>query len=492
MKKADDIGKLQELWSYAIYLAFGPHGLREPCYNSAELLVQSGCPIEDPNRLLQSGAANDLKEGGSRWVDLLISTLINRRSGLKQFARKALPSNEWKRYRLKDESLPDSMAGRIVDRLGELQVSVPDMFRSRRNYKSIYEPFHARYVSNDVAEQLWTHGFRDFECPTHSGDDKSATYHILDDMLVGMEPSHVLQPVDDWSWLSFAEWAIRHDALSDLDVSMQKSRTLELAFRFGYNVLLKRRKTDGKCYDPLADCPAEPRSLLRSYLEPGVTDACCCRCTLEGCDAVSLAVKGLLRSQREFSRIFGALEENHRSRCENDNLSSAGDPHTYRKFGYSFTQVFEDLFQPDPEVWKIIAQTLIRLLAFELTEQQHTCCRRSRRGVPKQRFDQERIDEIHEDHAEELEHFEELVSQLLEDYRGETADMSFVDFLEGPFTRRIDDYWAEGEGWDPDYVKAVEALDVRVHPPSEQAFDSAAPSSNPCEGEHAAQEGPDR
>ena len=420
----------------------------EACFESAKLLLEHRCPIYDAAKIVTACFKNDEFEGGSRWITLFMPQLVNRRVQLKTLALAHLPPQESIVPFLREPRVLDALALETYKCSRKRGLNVPEALRIGEA-STIYSWVRTRRQ----AETLWAYGFRDLES-VFTCTNLRSRWNILDTALLYDDRSRL------WSSLELAEWAMQHGAVAgDDDGSPKMQRLLELAWKFGARIAEDGDEGVYITQVSLGDCSRMLLPFLRQIFDLGVRDGCQCHCTAQGCDGTALAVRSFLRESRWWLRLGSRATQ--RVKC----LSRLS-----RRF-HELVTFLLGVFEVDSEAFELVTEDLVRCLAFELTEQKHTCCTRNRRGKQELPYlEQELINEMHEEHREELEQFEDLVARLTSDFDTRSPDeKEFMDFVHGTFRRRIGEWFFPGTNENDNddsragYVKALQDLNIRVN-----------------------------
>lgn len=292
-------------------------------------------------------------------------------------------------------------------------------------------------------ETLWSYGFRDLE--TISLRDKSGRHNVLDSILVIWQYWEIAKFRENLrSSLDFAERAIKHGALRVTPNRRDDSKILELMYRFGSGVGCVEagdwsRSVSRILFD---ECPNELLSFLRECFCPDHIDECDCYCSERGCTAIALFAKGFI----------GAT------------LHTLTGDWLHGRYLRPLVRFLSRFFRPDSATTHDCAQFFLRLLAFELIEQRHTCCRRDKYGKPRSTLDFEHIAEIHDEHSQALTRFEHLVSRIMSDYEAQRGWEDFAGFIDRTLILRIDEFFTNDELSisNDEHVKSLEELNINL------------------------------
>ena len=381
-------------------------GLHTPSGRRAQLLLERAVNIEISAHLngRQVTAAEMV-------VNLLVDMVVDRRQRLYDLANSALSISDLDRL-CHDSYLPDESASRLYSTLLRHGTAAPLALDPGKDRVTL---FHQIWNSSRVAERLWKAGFRDIDGRNSLG----LTPLMCSKGYVHRKTTYA--EID--SWFAYKAWLLQKGAdfyakqdltlyCEHVEVENWTERLLmsATALNFAaYNLgealsqFVWRRKWVN---ESLSETSQE---MLQRILSDNVSDDCMCACSANGCNALTVATKSLMR--------FGLPREMDVQRLVNlcSMMKSFCDPLKISEF--------------------------LRIMTFEELDMTHTCCRK-RLYKHWEIKDKAEINEINDEQAEDLQRLEELLEEF--EAKRKELNIPFEDFVTKYWQPRMDEVRNEG------------------------------------------------
>lgn len=346
-----------------------------------------------------------------RIVDQILFTFVERRRRLIELAREFLAEEQVDQSKHETDEILDVDISYLYELLST-GVSVPAVLDTRIDFdRSVY---HLAGKNTVLATKFWDLGFHNVEA--HDGNGQTPLMSLFN---TGVK-RHTLQLLKQAIWLT-AKGASMFTRGKDGRVTAAR----RFAEHMGYFVIVQELGDEEEAMNTLVEQLRRDAGLDAAML---VHDSCICRCSFSGCTAHTSFVRGVYKrfADWRYPRRSHDTTEWWIKTCIYERRSC------------------------------IIVKQVFRAIVFELLQLRHTCCDRPG-GYYEEEDDQNELEEIHDEQAEDYVLLETLVELALSQWTVETRPFSeFIEeFVETQIKSR------EGPPSE-EYVKQLEEIGVRV------------------------------
>jgi hypothetical protein len=415
-------------YSYPLEMA-----IRGNYYESAKILLKSGCPLNLEYISLSEGL-ND--EGKMSF--LLIAELVSRRKRLLKVAQAHMPPRVLDELFPKenDSTIPDINVPKIISTLAERGVRLDSSLKIE-SPGSIY---HHAFVKPRTLDRLYEAGFNRVDLYDSTGRTPLMIPSICQSL------NGYCQKRVKWLLSKGADpnrklaWNTGGTAFHLLAVCMNKKLWPSTVRAWISGTPNIREKNEN------------PLLFTRYVLETAERDSCICACVTEpttdgddddddggefrGCTPFTAALRSLVDPPPRFYIQEAA------------------------RFGInSFAETigfFISLVGRTTE----IEHAVIRMMTFDALDLRHTCCRDRNFEEMLVRPDEDEVHEIRDEEQRLLEGFERLVAELTRKF--ENSSLAIMDFLQGPWYRDVVEYLSHLDPCDEEHVKETQGIGLNL------------------------------
>lgn len=372
-------------------------------------------------------------------TDFVIAIEASRRRRLQCLASTFLPTDILQTFNVSQNKVFDVDAVPAVAALKKRGIVVPSSLLLPDLKTTVY---HLPHLTIRILDSLWKAGFRDIDDYDEDG--------LTPLMTVSFLHCELHDGIERVAWMQ-AKGADIHRVQKHLDQLAEAGSTCEvyLTSRKSNRTALHHigltvgEKLQQLSYwspknDPrpdfvfLASSLSETsQHLLMCLFADGTRDGCTCACSSGGCQASTMAFKGLVEHNM-LSLLWGTD-------------GPAADPERVSWSRLMFiTDLLTKVVESGNPAWRWLSSKILRFWTFERLGLTHTCCHRDIVGfhtILRPFGNDADISEIHEEEHEILGRLEDLLSEF-EEKRPECGD-SLTDFLKGYWRVRMDEVLKE-------------------------------------------------
>lgn len=338
-------------------------------------------------------------------VDLVIEMEANRRRKLQSLLSLSMPERVLSSLSLFEDRILDQQVPAAMAASKRHNISVPPSLQPDQDGGTVY---HCNFLTLRNLNSLWEAGFRDVNGLDRTGHTplmalyNKTWYRDIQDQLE-ITGWFEEKGVDIHQKVQFLHQDSEFESGCRFGCSCRKS---------GYTVLHYVCHCRGSSYnwwDSIIIWDNMSYANLRRMLLNEIQDDCKCACSSAGCRALCMFVK-----RRRFN---WDIRRHYR-----------GTSHTRRSIYTSFYSFID----PDGTTSDLVLSDLVRFLTFEWLDLTHTCCRESYDtnllSVP---FEDDEIQEIHNEEHEDL----QLLENLMIEFDQNRRELGY------PLARFIGEYW---------------------------------------------------
>lgn len=384
-------------------------------------------------------------------TDFVIALEANRRRRLQRLASTFLSTDILQAFDYSQNKVFDEDAVLAAAALRKRGIVVPSSLLLPDLKTTVY---HTPHLTVRILDSLWNAGFRDIDAYDEDG--------LTPLMIVSFLHCELHEGLERVAWMQ-AKGADIHRVQKRLDQLAEAGSTCEVYLtkcksnrtalhHIGLTVGEKLQqlsywspKNDARPdFVFLASSLSETsQHVLKCLFADGTRDGCTCACSSGGCQASTMAFKGLV--EHNMLSLLGGTD------------GPAVDPERVSWSRLMFiTNLLTKIVESGNPAWRWLSSKILRFWTFERLGLTHTCCHRDIVGfhtILRPFGNDTDISEIHEEEHEILGRLEDLLSEF-EEKRPESGD-SLTDFLKGYWRDRMDEVLTETTFMDEEKLREI-------------------------------------
>ncbi|CRG85434.1 hypothetical protein PISL3812_02496 [Talaromyces islandicus] len=410
--------------------------IRGNYYESAKVLLQSGCPLN-----LEHISLSEYLTDQGKMSSLLIAELVSRRKRLFKVAQAHMPPSVLEDLFMKedDSSVPDVQVSKIITALKERGVNLDPSLK----VESPGSVYHYAFQNTRILDQLYEAGFNRVDLYDTTGRTPL------------MIPS-ICQSLNGYSQKR-VKWLLSKGADPNRKLPWNTGGTVfHLLATCMTNTQWPHMVRAWISGTPnIREKNGNPLLFTRYVLETAERDSCICACVAGPInDSGEVGGRGEKRGESRGCTPFRAAFRNllyPSTRFYNQEATRFGVNSFAETIGF-----FISLVGKTTE----IEHAVIRLMTFDALDLRHTCCRDSNYEQTLKCPDEDEVHEIRDEEQRLLEDFERLVDELTENF--ENSSLPLMDFLQGPWYQDVVEYLSHLDPCDEEHVKETQGIGLNL------------------------------
>lgn len=415
--------------------------------------------IEKEFKVRVSNGATERTEIAEKIVDYIVELESDRRRQLHKLALSSLPSNALNDLELSGLGLLDEHAMSTVSMLKKYDIAVPNALIPAWERTTVY---HAKCLTVRIANKLWMAGFKDIGVLDRNGRTPMNGMSRL-----GFLPSYSTIPpsveLELLAW--FQSKGEDLQGIEDFSASMCPTEGRFIAsnmhcnaFQLGRNLSSFSRRFDYSSYYEMyfdsfdvwvekicaeaqftthifSDLSDVAKRILTVILMDRTIDSCACACSIGGCSAIVMTLKGCFMDYADHSQLKAFINT------------------------IALVEFIESL---EPRSSCLVSD-ILRLWTFNTLKLSHTCCNYGiGHGTFMKSDDEDEIQRIHDEEQVMLGNLEELLVEF--ENKKTELEVSTVEFLLGYWRERMREVLIELGFLNTDGVEPLSLDLVKVVP----------------------------
>ncbi|KAL2835563.1 hypothetical protein BJY01DRAFT_252526 [Aspergillus pseudoustus] len=326
---------------------------------------------------------------GCEMSDMLTDGLVQRRQHFQSLAFEKLQLEDAKELGLSRSILPDIVLLPLCNVPSQYDVDVTS-YRQRTSH--LQSVFHAGGLSPPQMARLWGAGFRDIDAL----DEFGRTPLMIWDFGCTIERS-----------ISRVQWLVEHGAdtrrtFAEHRITVSHHLSLNLMHEFIKMCYQERRVSKTRenameaVYGAIRGLNDSARAVIWNTFQFLVYDSCGCRCSIDGCTPLSIALRHIHRAIQMLSSHEEIKVQTYRHdliRCVYETIIKTTD---------------DEARSPTR-----VAEVVLRLLTFDSSGLTHTCCRKD--SFAFSHLERE-ANEIQDEEQHLLQDFEDILASFQAQY----------------------------------------------------------------------------